>query len=130
MGVPDELRGSRLVRRELGQLRSEMPAHREKWGKALSELEAGTLHATIRNREDYPDNHPAETATATVDREIDYTLEENAEQVLGEIEAALERIDEGRYGSCEDCGGPVGEERLQALPWARLCIDDARKRSR
>jgi RNA polymerase-binding protein DksA len=76
------------------------------------------------------DNHPAETATATVEREIDYSLEENAEQVLGEIEAALQRIDEGTYGSCADCGGPIGEERLEALPWARLCIGDARKRSR
>jgi RNA polymerase-binding transcription factor len=76
------------------------------------------------------DNHLAETATATVDREIDYSLEENAEQVLGEIDAALQRIDDGRYGSCADCGGPIGEERLEALPWASLCIGDARKRSR
>ena len=45
----------------LGQLRSEMPAHREKWAVALSELEGGTLHATIRNRTDYPDTDPAES---------------------------------------------------------------------
>src|SRR5262249_61432431 len=54
------------------------------------------------------DNPPAETATATVEREIDYSLEENSEQVLGEIEAALQRIDDGTYGSCADCGGPIG----------------------
>jgi uncharacterized damage-inducible protein DinB len=45
----------------LEQLRSEMPAHREKWDLALSELEAGTLHAAIRNRQDYPDTDPAES---------------------------------------------------------------------
>ena len=45
----------------LEQLRSEMPVHREKWGRALSELEAGSLHAVIRNREDYPDTNPAES---------------------------------------------------------------------
>ena len=44
----------------LGQLSSEMPGHRERWDRALSELEAGTLHATIRGREDYPDTDPAE----------------------------------------------------------------------
>jgi len=44
----------------LEQLRSEMPGHREKWGLALTELEAGSLHAAIRNREDYPDTDPAE----------------------------------------------------------------------
>jgi uncharacterized damage-inducible protein DinB len=45
----------------LKQLRSEMPAHREKWDRALSQLEAGSLHAEIRNREDYPDTDPAES---------------------------------------------------------------------
>jgi len=45
----------------LQQLRSEMPGHREKWDRVLSELEAGGLHAAIRNREDYPDTDPAES---------------------------------------------------------------------
>jgi RNA polymerase-binding protein DksA len=76
------------------------------------------------------DNHLADTATATVDREIDYTLEENSEELLGEIDAALKRIDNGTYGICEACGKPIGEERLEAIPWTRFCIDDARKRGR
>ena len=74
------------------------------------------------------DNHLAETATATVDREIDYSLEENSEELLGEIDAALKRIEDGTYGICEGCGKPIGEERLEAIPWTRFCIDDARKR--
>src|SRR5262245_57460311 len=45
----------------LGQLRSEMPEHRRRWEEVLSELDAGSLHAAIRNREDYPDTDPAET---------------------------------------------------------------------
>jgi RNA polymerase-binding protein DksA len=73
------------------------------------------------------DNHLAETATATVDREIDYALGENAETVLNEIEAALKRIDDGTYGTCTRCGKPIGEERLEAIPWATLCIEDARR---
>jgi RNA polymerase-binding protein DksA len=69
------------------------------------------------------DNHIAETATVTLDREIDYTLEENSEHVLAEIEGALKRIEEGTYGVCVNCGKPITEERLAAIPWATHCID-------
>ena len=69
------------------------------------------------------DDHIAETATATLDREIDYTLEENSEHVLSEIEGALIRIEEGTYGTCVNCGKPIAEERLSAIPWATYCID-------
>lgn len=72
------------------------------------------------------DNHPADTATETVDREIDYTLEENSTNVLREIDAALERIEAGTYGVCERCGNPIEPERLEHLPWATLCAADAR----
>jgi RNA polymerase-binding transcription factor len=72
----------------------------------------------------------ADTATETYDRELDYTLEENSEHVLEEIEAALKRIEEGTYGVCTNCGKQIAEERLEALPWATLCIDCARNRER
>ena len=74
------------------------------------------------------DNHLADTATETYDRELDYTLEENSEHVLAEIQAALKRIEEGTYGVCSNCGKPIPEERLEALPWATLCIDCQRQR--
>jgi DnaK suppressor protein len=76
------------------------------------------------------DNHIAETATVTVDREIDYTLEENSEHVLGEIEGALKRIDEGTYGTCLNCSKPIAEDRLAAIPWATYCIDCKRLQER
>ena len=70
----------------------------------------------------------ADTATETYDRELDYTLEENSEHVLEEIEAALKRIEDDTYGVCSNCGKPIPEERLEALPWATLCIDCQRGR--
>ncbi|MGZ4339311.1 MAG: TraR/DksA family transcriptional regulator [Gaiellaceae bacterium] len=73
------------------------------------------------------DNHLGDTATATFDRELDEGLEEGAQQTLQDIEDALRRIDEGSYGVCEVCGRPIGADRLSAIPWARLCIDDQRK---
>jgi len=72
------------------------------------------------------DNHLADIATETVDREIDYTLEENSGNVLREIETALKRIDDGTYGICAVCGKPIEPERLEYLPWATVCADDAR----
>ena len=76
------------------------------------------------------DDHLGDIATATFDREMATTLEENSTHVLAEIDAALARIEDGTYGVCERCGQPIGEERLEALPWATLCIDDKRKQER
>jgi RNA polymerase-binding protein DksA len=76
------------------------------------------------------DNHMGDVASATVDREIDYSLGGSSEQVLGEIDAALKRIDDGAYGICTKCGREIAPERLEARPWAALCIDDARSSER
>jgi RNA polymerase-binding protein DksA len=76
------------------------------------------------------DNHPADFATVTVDREIDYTLEENEERVLAAIDAALKRIDDGTFGTCSNCGRQIEQERLEFLPYATLCIDCKRREGR
>jgi DnaK suppressor protein len=70
--------------------------------------------------------HIADSASETYLRELDGGLEENAEHLLLEIEAALGRIEGGTYGLCLECGRPIGEERLEAVPYATLCIDDKR----
>lgn len=77
-----------------------------------------------------PGDHLADHATETFMRELDEGLEENVEHLLAEIDAALERIDDGTYGTCVVCGRPIDEERLQAVPYATLCIDDKRARER
>jgi RNA polymerase-binding protein DksA len=76
------------------------------------------------------DNHLADSATATLNREIDYTLEENSEHVLAAIEEALSRIEEGTFGTCARCGKPIAEERLEAIPYATRCIDCKRLEER
>ena len=110
--------------------------------RTLLEEERGRVKAAIDNiHAEHPgsmseesgedavyDNHLADTATETYDRELDYTLEENSEHVLSEIEAALRRIEEGTYGRCTNCGRQIPEERLEARPYATLCIDCQRQR--
>src|SRR3954453_5005280 len=73
------------------------------------------------------DNFMGDLARATLDREVDYTLAENSEQVLTEIDAALQRIEGGTYGKCGICGKEIGAGRLEAHPWAAPCIHDAPK---
>jgi RNA polymerase-binding protein DksA len=76
------------------------------------------------------DNHPADVATVTFDRELDYSLEENEGRLLEAIDTALVRIDDGTYGMCRTCGQSIGAERLEALPWTTQCIDCKRKEER
>jgi RNA polymerase-binding transcription factor DksA len=71
-------------------------------------------------------DHLADSATETYLRELDGGLEENAEHLLVEIGAALERIDDGTYGLCSSCGRPIDDARLEAVPYATLCIADKR----
>ena len=94
----------------------------------LHEENAGLLED---EREEIPsDNHPADVATSTVDREIDQTLEENEERVLAAIDDALKRIEDGTFGTCRTCGQPIAIERLEALPYTTQCIDCKRKEER
>jgi RNA polymerase-binding protein DksA len=95
----------------------------------LHEENSGTLSEDAGEETAY-DNHLADTATETYDRELDYTLEENSGHVLAEIDAALERITNGTYGRCTNCDGQIPVERLEALPWATLCIECQRDRER
>ena len=102
---------------------------RERVQKAIANLRddhPGSLDDEVEEVAATSDNHLGETASATLGREIDYTLGENSEQVLAEIEAALQRIESGTYGVCRKCGREISAERLEAYPWASLCIDDAR----
>jgi len=76
------------------------------------------------------DNHLGETASVTLDREIDYTLVDNEGRVLAAIDGALKRIDAGTFGICRTCGRPIGDKRLEALPYTTQCIDCKRKEER
>jgi len=98
--------------------------------KNLSDEHPGSVEDETDDLATASDNHMGDLASVTVNREIDYSLGENSEQVLADIDAALKRIEDGSYGTCTRCGKEIGEERLEAMPWAALCIDDARDAER
>jgi RNA polymerase-binding transcription factor DksA len=109
--IGDRLAAERL---RLQELRTEFEAEHlqtETERESLSELTTA-------------DQHQAEVATETFDRERDVSILEQVEAELADIEHALVRLSAGTYGTCEACGKPVAEERLEVQPATRFCVDD------
>src|SRR5688500_16597209 len=73
------------------------------------------------------DQHQADVATETFDREKDLSILDSIEGELADIEHALQRLDDGTYGTCEACGKRIGDDRLEAMPATRYCLDDQSK---
>jgi RNA polymerase-binding transcription factor DksA len=71
--------------------------------------------------------HMADLGTDAFEQEFTLNLLQNQEEALAEIGHALDRIDRGSFGRCEECQNPIPKGRLQALPYARHCVDCARK---
>lgn len=74
--------------------------------------------------------HMADVGTENYDQEFTLSLIENEQETLGQIYEALDRINTGTFGTCEGCGGPIAKPRLQAIPYAKLCIECAREREK
>src|SRR5437879_12607097 len=71
--------------------------------------------------------HMADLGTDNFEQEFTLSLLQNEEQALDEINAALDRIQKGAFGRCEECEKEIPRERLRALPYARHCVACARK---
>ncbi len=65
----------------------------------------------------------ADTATELYTQEFNYSLSENDRAQLALVDAALERMDSGGYGECEECGETISDARLKAVPWAIYCLE-------
>jgi DnaK suppressor protein len=76
------------------------------------------------------DQHPAEQATETLEREIDLSVLASVDSELAEVTAALARVEAGTYGKCEICGKQIAEGRLEAMPATRYCVEDQAKAER
>jgi len=93
-------------------IKDELDAARAE-SQAESALEPSSYH-----------QHQADIATDTFDREKDLTLLDSVEGELADVEHALQRLDQGTYGTCEACGKVIPDDRLEALPATRFCLDD------
>jgi RNA polymerase-binding transcription factor DksA len=96
---------------------------------AATRLQAGAQEAQERELSS-SDQHPAELATETIERELDQSVVQHVALELTELQMALAKLDEGRYGLCEACAQPISDARLEAMPAARYCIEDQAKLAR
>ncbi len=110
----------------MDQARSRLEAERAQTLRRLASL-ADDFDAIVAASRDTnaDDEHDPEGATIAFERSQVSALVRQAQQHLVEVDAAVERLAAGTYGTCEGCGGPIGEGRLTARPVARTCIQCA-----
>jgi len=101
----------------------------EKYRKVLEEKRAALLTRVqaARTSEQQGDSELApdlgDRAISTMNRDLSYQLTTGERDILRRIDAALDRIESGIYGECVNCNEKVQQGRLEAVPWARHCID-------
>lgn len=101
----------------------------DKFRKRLLAKQEELLHDLSRNREvtdesvDEQAQDMVDRATSAYTREFAFSLSESDRKTLLLIDQALLRLDQGTFGTCVHCQGPVQEKRLEAVPWARHCLE-------
>ncbi|HEX3539437.1 MAG TPA: TraR/DksA C4-type zinc finger protein [Acidimicrobiales bacterium] len=108
----------------LAEQRNLLLQERESYTKQADELkaEADSLALEHEPGDVQFDEEGGEGGTSNVDRELDLVLSAQARGAVVEIDRALAKIESGSYGLCEQCGQPIPPARLQALPYAALCV--------
>jgi DnaK suppressor protein len=117
----------RLTESQIGKLKQRLTEEKQQLDNhfEINGTTEETLTADSGGELSAYDNHPADIATETFERERDHAIDESFGQKLQEVKAALQRIDEGTYGVCEVCENLIPYERLEALPWTAYCIEHA-----
>ena len=120
-------RGGRgTARAELGRFRALLLAERDRLEAELQEIGHRTARMDESERASelsgYED-HPADLASETFEREKDLAIGESVESTLRKVVTALAKIDGGTYGVCDVCARPIKKARLNALPFATLCLN-------
>ncbi len=111
---PEKLKAFKdLLNQKINELLSEA-------GKTVSEMTNG--------KENYPD--PTDRASLESDRNFELRIRDRERKLIIKMQEAIKRIDEGTFGICDDCGGPISEKRLMARPVTTQCIDCKTKQER
>ena len=123
-------------KKELDEFRTILASLRARLKGDVEHLTDGALDKGVSGADSKSPTHIAELGTEAFEQEFALSLVENEQEVLTEIAAALKRVDEKVFGICEDCieeGRPpsrsmIPKSRLRAIPYARNCVNCARKR--
>jgi DnaK suppressor protein len=110
------VKGGRMNQRDLKLFRKLLD---EKMAELLAE--ADRTVDVMNEKENFPD--PTDRASLESNRNFTLRIRDRERKLIGKIKEAIERIDDGSYGKCEECGEKIGLERLKARPVTTLCID-------
>ncbi len=116
-GEPFDPNMLKVIKQTLLGQRAELEDQLQTEAQAFSSSES-EIASEIRS-----DENPAEAGTATFEREKHLSIANNVQDLLEKSTKALEKIEDGSYGICESCGGPIDPDRLVALPHALMCIE-------
>ncbi|MFF2933711.1 TraR/DksA family transcriptional regulator [Streptomyces mirabilis] len=114
---------------EVAEARAELQSEALRLSAEISSSEE-SIAGLMRDSGDGAGDDQADTGTKNITREHEMALAANAREMLEQTERALERLDAGTYGLCENCGNPIGKARMQAFPRATLCVECKQKQER
>jgi DnaK suppressor protein len=115
----------KLTKSQLARIREELVEERASLLEQVEDLDA---EADVKNwREGGFDDDPADAGSASFERETAQSLSNHARNLLSQIDDAMRRMDAGTYGTCERCGETIEVARLEALPYATLCLTCKRR---
>ena len=123
---------SPFTKKQLEPIRKGLEEERRQLEKQAADLEQsslGTPQSEMTGEAGFDEEY-ADAGTATFEREKDLSLSNNIKDLMDQIDRALERMDAGVYGLCTRCGNPIEKARIQALPYAELCIKDKQAEER
>lgn len=109
-----------LLNKRLDELKGVLSGHQEEFRQQTDAEVAGEAHLDF--------NHPADTVEGDPDYEKELKLIKHDRNELNLVEQALRRVEKGSYGICGECHEEISYARLEAIPYARFCIDCERKR--
>lgn len=105
-----------ISKRDLAPLRKKLLEERDKLLKAVRDKQ----ERDIEVGQDVGDE--ADQATSSQEKEMLFELSDNERVMLDQIEGSLRKMEKGAYGLCESCQKPIAKARIQAVPYARYCI--------
>jgi RNA polymerase-binding protein DksA len=120
--TPDQLK---KIRANLEEKKSELTDRQREIEEASFDSTQSDITGEVGIDEDF-----ADAGTATFERERDLSIRNNIRDLIDQVTRAVQRIDDGNYGTCERCGNPIDATRLRELPHASLCLDCKRREER
>jgi DnaK suppressor protein len=116
-----------LAKSTMDRFRKRLDEERERLTKMIRDIEAEReeVRLTETSSDRSPDPNTAEGGSLAFEMEKELSLWQNAQHILANVEEAIERIELGTYGTCDECGSSIPVARLDALPYTKLCVSCA-----